>query len=241
MGSLFARPPETTRAALPGAPALESWNAAGHPDQVRLQSYLDDVMTRIGPAGDHLSIELVVGLPPTTAVDRGGRDLDNYLLPIARRVGPERIAAMFGRKLHQAGSTIAAAPATARPEPPDPPAFALRTAAAAQSVRWKQQIYEACRRAVPRPPPAGPLRVRVSFAVARRRNWSTLWKPAIDSLGPLLGERNPHRPFHPDDDRIVDLELHRTLDDTLGDDVELAFWWRPAPSHAHPDVPTNDA
>ena len=229
MGSLFARPAGTSRVALPGMPVLESWNAAGHPDQVRLQSYLDDVTARIGPAGDHLSIELVVGLPATTPLDRGGRDLDNYLFPVARRVGPERIAAMFGRKRHQDGSTVAVAGAVPREEPDEPPAFAVRTTTAAQSARWKQQIHEACRRAVPRPPPAGPLAVRISFAVARRRNWATLWKPAIDSLGPLLGERNPHRPFHPDDDRIVDLELHRTLDDTLGDAVELAFWWRLAP------------
>jgi hypothetical protein len=229
MGSLFERPPVTARVALPGAPVLDSWTAAGHPDQVRLRSYLDDVMTRIGPAGDHLSIELVVGLPATTAVDRGGRDLDNYLLPVARRVGHERIAAVFGRKLHQAASTVAVAEAVPRAGPADRPAFGVRTTASAQSVRWKQQIYQACRRAVPRPPPPGPLAVRISFAVARRRNWAALWKPAIDSLGPLLGERNPHRAFHPADDRIVDLELHRTLDDSLADDVELAFWWRPDP------------
>ena len=32
----------------------------------------------------------------------GGRDLDNYLLPIAQRLGPRRAAAMFGRKTHGA-------------------------------------------------------------------------------------------------------------------------------------------
>jgi len=63
-------------------------------------------------------------------------------------------------------------------------------------------------------------------ALSRRRNWTTLWKPAIDALGPVLGVPNPALPFRPDDDRIVDLELQRHLDDTLGNDVVVRVWWR---------------
>lgn len=207
---------------------LESWNASGHPDQVRLQSYLDDLETLVGAGGSRLTVELVVGLPASTPIDRGGRDLDNYLFPIAHRLGHERIVAVFGRKVNRPDSTVAVTEAVLQTTPPDEPDIAVRTSASAQSLKWKEQVYEACRRAVPWPRPTGPLAVRVRFGVSARRNWSTLWKPAIDSLGPLLGERNPHRPFHPDDDRIVDLELHRTVDDSLGNDVELDFWWRPA-------------
>ena len=29
----------------------------------------------------------------------GGHDLDNYLFPVAQRLGPERVAAIFGRKI----------------------------------------------------------------------------------------------------------------------------------------------
>ena len=61
----------------------------------------------------------------------------------------------------------------------------------------------------------------IRFGVSSRRNWSTLWKPAIDALGPVLGTQHPAWPFHPDDDRIVDLALHRTIDDTLGNDITI--------------------
>jgi hypothetical protein len=30
----------------------------------------------------------------------GGHDLDNYLFPLAQRLGPARLAATFGRKIH---------------------------------------------------------------------------------------------------------------------------------------------
>ena len=61
--------------------------------------------------------------------------------------------------------------------------------------------------------------------VNARRNWSTLWKPAIDALGPLLGSPDPERPYRPHDDRIVSLALHRGLDESLGHDVVITAWW----------------
>jgi hypothetical protein len=61
--------------------------------------------------------------------------------------------------------------------------------------------------------------------VSSSRNWSTLWKPAIDALGPVLGIQDPAKPFRPDDDRIVDLAMHCTIDDALVNDVEIEAWW----------------
>jgi hypothetical protein len=91
MGSLFARPATTPRV-LSAAPVLESWEATGHPDQRRLRRYLDEVEMLadgcVPAAADHLVLELAVGLPAGTALISGGRDLDNYLLPVARRIGP---------------------------------------------------------------------------------------------------------------------------------------------------------
>jgi hypothetical protein len=201
-----------------------------HPDQRRLRAYLDNVIALIGvdavPIGDPLAVELVVGLPSTAAPDAGGRDLDNYMLPIARRIGAGRIAAMFGRKRLQEGSTTAVDAAIPQAEPPAQPQLSVRTTTSAESSAWKQQIHEACDRLLSEPLPAGPVAVRIQFGVSSRRNWSTLWKPAIDALGPMLGMVNADHPFRPDDDRIVDLELHRNIDDSLGNDVVIGVWWQ---------------
>jgi hypothetical protein len=109
---LFARP-----LAAPGdlhpAPLLESWEAVNHPAQQRLRTYLDNVESLIGksiPADrGHLTVELTVGLPEVTPLISGGRDLDNYLMPVARRIGAGRLDAVFGRKHHATTSTITAA------------------------------------------------------------------------------------------------------------------------------------
>ena len=55
-----------------------------------------------------------VGLLDQVPQTEAGRDLDNYLFPIAQRLGPRRAAAMFGRKTHGA-SWLAVV--SARPEP----------------------------------------------------------------------------------------------------------------------------
>jgi hypothetical protein len=39
---------------------------------------------------------------------------------------------------------------------------------------------------------------------------------------------DPTHQFRPDDDRIVDLELHRHIDDAPGNNVVVTAWWHPA-------------
>ncbi len=64
----------------------------------------------IAAAVGQLSVELIVGLPHGVSLAEGGRDLDNYLYPVAQRLGPPRVAAMFGRKIH-GPSALAVSPA----------------------------------------------------------------------------------------------------------------------------------
>jgi hypothetical protein len=66
--------------------------------------------------------------------------------------------------------------------------------------------------------------LQICFRVSPKINWANLWKPAIDSLGPILGEGS--KPFSPNDDRILRLALHRLVDSNIGFDVELGVWWR---------------
>ncbi|WP_345471687.1 hypothetical protein [Actinoallomurus oryzae] len=209
---------------------MESWNAADHPDQRRLSAYLDEIEALIGAyvptTSDHLTLELTVGLPASTALTSGGRDLDNYLLPIARRVGHRRLDAVFGRKQHADASTIAVGLPAQESSSPGEPQLQLRTTGSTESPAWKQRIHGACSAVIGTPLPQGSVALCIRFGVSSARNWSTLWKPTIDALGPLLGTQNPLKPFRPSDDRIVDLALHRTIDDALGNDVGIDIWWQ---------------
>ena len=47
-------------------------------------------------------------------------------------------------------------------------------------------------------------------------------------MGPVMGAGDSRKPYHLDDDRIVDLELHRHVDDHLGHNVVVGMWWRSA-------------
>ena len=71
--------------------------------QVRLGAFLDHAEAAAAPmiaaVDGRLAVELSVGLRGELALTSGGRDLDNYLFPLAQRLGPARIAAMFGRKV----------------------------------------------------------------------------------------------------------------------------------------------
>jgi hypothetical protein len=71
--------------------------------------------------------------------------------------------------------------------------------------------------------------VELRFTVSRRRNWTALWSPALDALGPILGVPDPGKPLVADTARVTSLSLHRKLDDQIGPDVLVEVWWRSVP------------
>ena len=95
-------------------PQLASWDRAGHPSQVKLARFLAHVDAIAGPvlatARGRVAAELIVGFSDGVSLIDGGHDLDNYLFPVAQRLGPERVAAIFGRKIH-GPSSLAVGPA----------------------------------------------------------------------------------------------------------------------------------
>jgi hypothetical protein len=114
MAMIFRRPAGAVRLSV--APELASWDKAGTPGQVRLAGFLAHVDALAGPMmaaiSGRVAVELTVGLPDQVPLIDGGRDLDNYLFPIAQRLGPRRVAAMFGQKAHGT-SWLAVSPAQA--------------------------------------------------------------------------------------------------------------------------------
>jgi hypothetical protein len=206
-------------------PQLASWDRAGHPSQVKLARFLAHVDAIAGPvlatASGRVAAELIVGFSDGVSLTDGGHDLGNYLLPLAQRLGPRRVAAIFGRKIHGPSSLAVgpARPGTAQATPQ----FSARMTGSYERREWKQELHDrlAAQAAAIDP---GPVGLNIALTTAPGRNWTSLWKPLIDAFGPVLGE-DPTRAFHPHDDRIVSLGLHHTIDTGVANYVIIGAWW----------------
>jgi hypothetical protein len=206
-------------------PQLASWERAAHPSQVKLRRFLAHVDAIGGPTltrvSGRVAAELIIGLSDGVSLIDGGHDLDNYLLPVAQRLGPGRVAAIFGRKIH-GPSSLAVGPA--QPDTAQAaPQFSTRMTGSYERKEWKQTLHDrlAVQAATVDP---GPVGLTIALTTAQGRNWASLWKPLIDAFGPVLGE-DPTRPFHPHDDRIVTLGLHHTIGTGIAHDVIIDAWW----------------
>src|SRR5215470_17010408 len=223
MARVYRRPVDVLRHSV--KPQLASSDRPGHPSQVKLARFLAHVDAIAAPVlaavSGRIAAELIVGFGDRVSLTDGGHDLDNYLFPVAQRLGPQRVAAIFGRKIH-GPSSLAVGPAQ-----PDTagasPQFSARMAGAYERRAWKQQLHDrlATQAAAVDPGPAG---LTIAVTTGPGRNWASLWKPLIDAFGPVLGE-DPTQPFHPRDDRIVSLGLHHTIDTGIAHDVIIDAWW----------------
>ena len=223
MAMVYRRPAGVMRQSV--KPQLASRDRAAHPSQVKLARFLAHVDTIAGPVlatvRGRVAAELIVGFSDGVSLIDGGHDLGNYLFPLVERLGPERVAAIFGRKIH-GPSSLAVGPAW-----PDragaAPQFSARMAGSYQRKQWKQRLHDrlAVQAAMIDPGPAG---LTIALTTGPRRNWASLWKPLIDAFGPVLGE-DPARPFCPHDDRIVSLSLHHAIDPGIAYDVIIDAWW----------------
>jgi hypothetical protein len=174
------------------------------------------------PAG--LSFLLECGFGPSTNLELVG-DLDNLMYPIADALGRLRFVAAWGRKDAGTVSRIA----VGQPVPLPRVAFsawqhaAAKTTASASTEAWKVEIAAQIASATPLPSTGGAALV-IAFRVGPGRAWHNLWKPAIDSLGWVLGPGS--RTWHPRDGRIVELGLSVEVDSSIGWATELDFWWQ---------------
>jgi hypothetical protein len=228
-------PPVAGALPLEVAPRLWSWDHAGHPSQTRLTAFLDHAESRLKDAGipaAPLTLQLNVALGPGTDLFQSG-DLDNYLIPIALRLGGDRIVSAWATKSLGGQSSIQVE--AAREAGPEAIAgwssARVRARGSATGSDWKRQVRDQVA-AQCVPAPEGPLEMQVGFRVGPGRSWNNLWKQSIDALGPILGLTRPGNEFHPLDGRIVRLGLHHTEAPELGFDVELGIWWRAAEGKA---------
>ena len=212
-------------------PLLASWEKKTHPAQLHLAEYLEDVTSTLGPlpeSGD-LFLDLAVDVGEYERLQRH-YDVENYLTPLfgSRYLDHHRFVLVSGSKHIGGGSRIAVGFATdALPNKAssDWEFFSTNAGSGASTHQWKQGLRADLLEHNPARLPPGPVDVQIAWRCSSQRNWVSLWKPTGDAMGPVLGEDSGN-PFNPNDDRIVSLTLHRIVDETLGNNIEVGMWWR---------------
>ncbi|GAA2756331.1 hypothetical protein [Actinopolymorpha rutila] len=220
----YARP-EGPALELGTQPRLASWDAATHPNQVRLRHYHRHaaglVAPTLGAMTEPWSLRLDVGLPDSVPL-LDQHDLDNYAYPLAQHLARHAevpLVSVWCTKGHHSNSFIRVEPAVARADPDGDSTISVHTTASASNTAYKQQIHDQLARHAAALP-GGPVVLELAFTVGRR-NWLNLWKPTIDALEPLLGRTTPGRDWHPRDGRITELGLHLIEDLSLGHAVRI--------------------
>src|SRR5215470_8420234 len=138
MATVYRRPVGVMRQSV--KPQLASWDRAGHPSQVKLARFLAHVDAITAPVlarvSGRVAAELIVGFSDGACLIDSGHDLDDYLFPVAERLGPARVAAIFGRKIH-GPSSLAVGPA--RPDVAGAaPQFSAQMAGSDERTAWNQ-------------------------------------------------------------------------------------------------------
>jgi hypothetical protein len=212
---------------LPFRPLLESWDRSDAPSQVRLAEYRALVAALAAPALAELAPPLVLGFYVAGREDVArGCDLDNFLTPVVKALGGGELFSLVWAERGSANErprlTLLETKAARHETLARPAQVSTRLSVGAARPEWKAALATAVGRhgSAGRP---GPIELGLRFGVFPRRNWVTLWKPAIDALGGVLGESD--RPWHPRDDRISLLVLERVLRPELEWHVQIDVWW----------------
>ncbi len=212
------------------SPLLASWEAVLHPSQQRMRAYLAEITEALGPLPDQppmLFLHMDIAVNEPIALLRH-HDLENYLTPVAAHLGGARFVLATGAKRLGGTSHISIGEAVPNRSAPDASwtTFTWHSEDAAGTPAWKANLRAALLATHPQVLPAGPVEAQIAWRCASRRAWVNLWKPTGDAMGPVLGEPQQAHPFNPADDRIVMLQLHRILDNTLGHAMAVGLWWR---------------
>ena len=213
-------------------PLLASWEKRTHPAQVRLRDYVQHIVEELSlpPNAQNLFLHMDVD------VEKPDRllhhyDLENYLTPLfgMERLPYRQFVLVSARKKVGGGSRIVCglAEPVAGNDQETWSHLSLVAGSGTSHSRWKEDVHKCLAQSGVQPIPAGPVAVRLAWRCSyTKRNWTTLWKPTGDAMGPILGIHNPSQPFNPEDDRIVNLELQVNPDESIGHGVVVGMWWK---------------
>jgi hypothetical protein len=223
----YARP-EGDKHRLRLAPSLFSGEEKAHPEQVRLRAFLDDTEALLAPSKIDVpwALRLDVGLSSDLPLLHD-RDVDNFAKPLASRLQNDGLVSVWCTKQHDQQSFVRIEAACERPAP-STDVLCVTTTGSWDLHAAHKQIRAAIADATELPDGAVKLELAFVIGLGSRRNWLNLWKPTIDSLGPLLGHDLPFDMWNPCDGRITELGMHLSVDSSLGYDVVIGIAAAPA-------------
>ena len=211
-------------------PLLACWESKTHPAQIRMQSYLDSISQQLTQFDD---LESGLCLEYEIDVERQDRmirhhDLENYLTPIAQRLGGRRFCLARARKFVGGGSRLRISTCRIEQQSSDLnwPSLSATISGGIDSKAWKSSLVDVANTRVSEPLGPGPVHLEIAWRTDPALNWTRLWKPTGDGLGPLLGYSRVGASFHPQDDRITSIGFHLTHDPKMSRTVDLRVAWK---------------
>jgi hypothetical protein len=217
-------------------PLLAQWEKSTHPAQIRLYKYLEWIKAEVGELNDSpgdLFLHLDVAVADSRKLLKQC-DLENYLTPLFDRrcLSASRFSLVSARKFVGDESKLTIGIVRSLVAPRNWNCFQFSSSA---NGNWKVSLHEKLKESGATQLPPGGVDMHLAWRCSRSINWVAQWKSTGDALGPILGYSNPEKPFHPLDDRITSLALHRSIDDACGKEVSLGIWWK----SATPDIPAS--
>jgi len=203
--------------------------------QARLLDYLTNVTARLPlpettlPLFLHLHVEvprdrnILHGYPlePFLAALFGGRWFDGY-----------RFSLVVGTKGTGPASRLTIGRASESSARTKSDGLRSTPRSAPGSPEWIEELRVGIARKASIPLPEGPVHLTLHLRCPPKLNWISLWKPAVDALGPLLGYDRSGDPHSPRSDLLTRVEFHRQTAEDLGNSVELQYAWRPVPQNS---------
>jgi hypothetical protein len=214
-------------------PLLAQWEKSTHPAQIRLENYINWLIHELTPLPNntnnlYLHLEVDVKNPERLLHHY---DLENYLTPLfgMKRLNPRDFDLVSAAKRVGGGSYVEVGNTKLIPSEAigsDWNFFSCNPLGSSSRNEWKESLRTSLEQAAHSPLSPGPVEVHLAWRCSSLRNWVNLWKPTGDALGPVLGYTYSTNIYHPLDDRINRIWMHKILDDSLLYEVEVYMWWR---------------
>ena len=212
-------------------PRLASWEKSTAPAQIRVREYLRELAARLSPLpqpAQNLFLHMDVDVEKPERLEKH-YDLENYLTPLfgSSLLKPSSVVLVSARKRVGGGSLLRIGRAVSGHGPTNGAwhYFGCRAGKGYTNKSWKQNLHDRLLSETPSPLPTGKVAVRMAWRCTPNRNWTALWKPTGDAMGPALGYASENTLFNPRDDRITYLEYHLNAEVTQGYDVDVGMWW----------------